>query len=92
MRLVEELQNEIYRQDVRYGETFGGTMRVGRIRLGVACLEDEVEEVRLAWREDRRTESLPVASYANVREEALQVAALALRLVRQIDAENEEGS
>lgn len=80
---TEELKDEMSRQDVKHGTRFNAGSALGRIRLGVACLEDEVEETRNAWREDRRT-----GHYRHTREEALQVAAVAMRLVRQIDQEH----
>ena len=82
MSLRDELDGEVRRQDAKHGTEFNAASPLGRIRLGVACLEDEVEETRNAWRDDRKTWDFP-----NVREEALQVAAVALRLVRQIDRE-----
>lgn len=81
-RLQEQLDDEVRRQDAKHGTEFNAGTALGRVRLGVACLEDEVEETRNAWREDRKTWDFP-----HVREEALQVAAVALRLVRQIDRE-----
>jgi len=80
-RLLTELDREVIRQDAKHGPTFNAASELGRVRLGVACLEDEVEETRDAWREDRRT-----GDWSHTREEALQVAAVALRLVRQIDS------
>lgn len=59
-------------QDRRYGP-FGTD--VGGVRLAVACLEDEVAEVRAAWREERRDDGWP-----HTCEEAAQVAAVAMRL------------
>lgn len=79
MRLVE-LEDEIVRQDQLHGRRFDAESELGQIRLGVACLEDEAVETRNAWREERK-----VDGWAKVREEALQTAAVALRLVRQID-------
>lgn len=48
---------------------------VGGVRLAVACLEDEVAEVRQAWRDERRT-----VAWSATTEEAVQVAAVAVRL------------
>lgn len=79
--IAEELSAEVSRQDALYGP-FGGQMPVGRLRLGVAVLQDECDEVLEAWAADRKT-----GDWSHTREESLQVAAVAMRLVRQIDAE-----
>lgn len=71
----EELAAEIDRQDEKHGR-FEGT-RLGRQRLALACLEDEVEEAKEAWREERGCE-VPHAT----RDEVLQVAAVAMRALR----------
>lgn len=84
-----DLVREIDRQDAKHGPTFNAGSALGRIRLGIACLEDEVRETLDAWRDDR---GRPVTDggWIHTREEALQVAALAMRLVRQIDAETHD--
>lgn len=74
-----ELGDEIARQDYRYG-LFGVDSDLGRLRLGIACLEDEVTEARDAWREERRK-----SHWCHTREELLQVAAVAIRCIRLID-------
>ena len=84
-RLRDELLHEVWRQDAKHGPTFNAASELGQVRLGVACLEDEVNETRDAWREDLRS-----GDWSHTREEALQVAALALRLVRQIDSFQEQ--
>jgi hypothetical protein len=78
----DELAAEVARQDAKHGAKFNAESAMGRVRLGVACLEDEVSEVLGAWRKERRS-----GQWAETREEVLQVAALAIRLVRQIDVE-----
>lgn len=71
---VDWLVREIENQDRQYGRFENST---GGMRLGVACLEDEVREVRDAWREGRHS-----LSWFELRQEAIQVAAVAMRLVR----------
>jgi hypothetical protein len=70
-----ELRREIRRQDEKHGP-FEGT-RLGRSRLAVACLEDEVRETAEAWREERG-----VPGWPKTRAEVIQVAAVAIRAVR----------
>jgi len=74
--LLAEIAREVARQDEKHGP-FDGASRLGTSRLAVACLEDEVEEVRLAWRAERKADT-----FAHTREEAIQVAAVAIRAVR----------
>ncbi len=73
--MIELLSGEIARQDARHGE-FTGTP-LGRSRLAIACLEDEVAEVLQAWRDERR-----VVGWDMTRNEVLQVAAVAVRALR----------
>jgi hypothetical protein len=75
--LMGDLTAEIERQDVKHGP-FTGTP-LGRTRLAIACLEDEVREARDAWREDREADGWP-----HLREELLQVAAVAVRAIRDL--------
>jgi hypothetical protein len=74
--LIYRLLQEIARQDDKHGR-FSGTTQLGRSRLGLACLEDEVAEALQAWREERRA-----PTFENTRAEVLQVATVALRLLR----------
>lgn len=69
------LMVEIARQDEKHGP-FGGTV-LGRSRLAIACLEDEVAEAREAWRSERKA-----LTWDATREEVLQVAAVAMRALR----------
>lgn len=78
-RLVLECAREMERQDAKHGP-FEGASMLGMTRLAVACLEDEVDEVRSAWREECKA-----PDWAHTREEALQVAAVALRFVQALD-------
>jgi hypothetical protein len=73
--LMFALRDEVERQDHKHGP-FEGT-RLGRSRLALACLEDEVAEARLAWRQERHT-----GGWAATRTEVLQVAAVAIRTLR----------
>ena len=67
------------RQDEKYAP-FGSD--VATVRLAIACMEDEVREVRQAWQEWHQR-----PDWFNVRTEAVQLAAVALRLVRDIGVE-----
>lgn len=84
--LLRDLRHEVWRQDEKHGPEFNGASALGKIRLGVACVEDEARETRKAWRKDKRAFLRGEHDWLRTREEALQTAAVALRLVRQIDA------
>lgn len=73
--LIYRLLVEVARQDEKHGP-FQGTV-LGRARLAIACLEDEVREVRESWRRERGE-----AAWDATREEMLQVAAVAIRALR----------
>ena len=66
---------EIERQDEKHGP-YQGTI-LGRSRLALATLEDEVEEALEAWRGERKA-----LTWDATREEVLQVAAVAIRTLR----------
>jgi hypothetical protein len=74
-KLLEELEAEVARQDRKHGP-FEGTP-LGRSRLAIACLEDEVREAGEAWRDER-----PARGWNHTRAEVLQVAAVAIRGIR----------
>ena len=76
LRVVRE---EMTRQDKKYAPF---TSDVATVRLAIACMEDEVREVREAWQEWHQR-----PDWLNVRTEATQLAAVALRLVRDIGVE-----
>jgi hypothetical protein len=76
--LLADLAAEIERQDRKYGP-FTGTTVLGQSRLAIACLEDEITEVKDAWRSERRA-----AGWEHTEEELLQVAAVAMRALRDI--------
>ena len=69
----ELVRREVERQRAKYGPFSDG---VGGMRLAVAVLEDEVAEVRDAWRSERRA-----SHWGATHSEALQVAAVAVRLL-----------
>lgn len=73
--LTYRLLVEIARQDEKHGP-FEGT-KLGRSRLALARLEDEVQEAKDAWRSER--EGL---LWERTRDEVLQVAAVAMRALR----------
>ena len=73
--LLEALEAEMHRQDVKHGPFQGS--RLGRARLALACLEDEVAEAKQAWRDERKA-----PAWDEARTEVLQVAAVAMRAVR----------
>jgi hypothetical protein len=74
--LLRELEVEVERQDAKHGP-FEGT-RLGASRLALACLQDEVDEALKAW----RTERAHQGEWAHTRMEVLQVAAVAIRAIR----------
>lgn len=71
---LDALLNEISRQDRAYGPFRSD---VAGVRLAAAVLEDETREVRGAWRSERKTDGWDATTT-----EALQAAAVALRLIR----------
>jgi len=79
--LLDELEREIRRQDEIHQSGYPAT-REG-IRLGIATAEDELEEARLAWRDER--EGAPCMLHT--REELLQLAAVVMRTVRSLGGE-----
>jgi hypothetical protein len=80
------VQAEIARQDSLHPAGYPAT-RDGT-RLGIAAIEDELEEAKSAWRAERcrcGTPACTCSTWAATREELLQIAAVALRTVRSID-------
>lgn len=73
--LIYELMREIERQDDKHGP-YQGTI-LGRSRLALATLEDEVAEALEAWRSERKA-----LHWNDTREEVMQVAAVAIRSIR----------
>ena len=73
-QVAREVAREVERQDATYGPFADD---VASVRLAVACLEDEVREVREAWDKWKRRPDWDL-----LRREAIQVAALASRLAR----------
>lgn len=74
--LIYALMEEVERQDRKHGP-FSSRTILGRSRLALACLEDEVEEAKQAWRDERKA-----AHWDETRAEVLQVAAVAIRTLR----------
>lgn len=70
------LMREVARQDQKHGP-FKGATQLGRSRLALACLEDEVAEALQAWRDERKA-----TTWDHTRQEVLQVAAVAIRALR----------
>jgi len=80
---------EIERQDSFHD---GYTATRDSLRLALATVEDEVQESLDAWREDRCKCGVPQCScsrWPHLREEALQAAAIIVRMVRAIDTHQE---
>lgn len=80
-KTLEILAKVIKEQNAKYGPF---PADISGMRLAVACLEDEVAEVLQAWREERRTHQRDDGlrgTWQETAEEALQVAAVAMRLV-----------
>jgi hypothetical protein len=73
--LLYELRAEITRQDGKHGP-FEGT-RLGASRLALACIEDELNEAYDAWRDERQA-----GVFEHTRTEVLQIAAVAIRAIR----------
>lgn len=82
------LLDEIDRQDAKHGP-FSGS-RLGRQRLSLACVEDELREALSAWQMEKRTATLPDGVEGgfipspghSAAEELLQTAAVAMRAIR----------
>jgi len=73
--LIGQLIVEIARQDAKHGP-YEGTV-LGRSRLALGTLEDEVREALEAWRSERQA-----LTWNATRAEVLQVAAVAIRTLR----------
>lgn len=84
--LLYILGREMIRQDEIHPDGYPAT-RDG-VRLGIAAAEDELAETREAWIEDRCKCCVPRcehASWEHVRSEAIQAAAVLMRMVRSIN-------
>lgn len=73
--LTYRLLTEIARQDEKHGPYEGTAL--GRSRLALATLQDEVAEALAAWRSERWG-----LNWKDTRDEVLQVAAVAMRTLR----------
>jgi hypothetical protein len=81
MIAINDLQEEIVNQDGNHPESYPYD-RNG-VRLGIAALEDEVNEVYEEWRNHKRH----LGNCVNeIRSELLQVAAIAMRMIRELDS------
>ena len=84
--LIDQLNAEIRRQDKKHGR-IGGDSDYGRARLGIACVQDEVDEALEAWRDDKKraADDLPaLGRFFDTKAELMQVAAVAIRVIRDI--------
>jgi hypothetical protein len=82
--VVRAVLERLYNHDQRMGCNWTAT-RNG-LRLGLAALEDETAEALAAWRDDRRRDG-----WAETRDEVLDVAAVAFRLLRALVNPGEGG-
>jgi hypothetical protein len=87
-RLMLDLQEEIDRQDgIAAAAGYGYPFTRNGVRLGIAALEDELKEVRDdVWRPNKNKLG-DVAGW--LREELLQLAAVAVRVAREIPGEKQ---
>lgn len=74
------LRAEVLRQDQKYGPFASD---VATVRLAVACAEDEVRKTLQAWQERHKR-----PDWRSVRAASVQLAAVALRLARDIGVED----
>lgn len=72
--MLDALLSEVARQDRAYGRF---SPDVSGVRLAAAALEDEAEETRRSWRDERKRDGWPETIV-----EAIQTAAVAIRLAR----------
>jgi hypothetical protein len=73
------VRQEVARQDASYG-AFDSS--IGGMRLAVACLQDEASECFDAWQNWKRR-----PDWHQLRGEAVQLAAVAHRLARDVEVE-----
>jgi hypothetical protein len=73
--ILEAMLDEIERQDEKHGP-FTGT-RLGRSRLALAAIEDELDEAYEAWRDERQA-----PEWILTQGEVIQIAAVAVRALR----------
>jgi NTP pyrophosphatase (non-canonical NTP hydrolase) len=79
---MADLATEICKQDSLHAEGYPYT-RNG-VRLGIAALEDELGEVWQEWNNSKRALG---NARSELRAELMQVAAIAMRIIRSLDAE-----
>lgn len=86
LKLVgKKVSDEIGRQDRMYGQFNAANNQV--VRFGIALLWDELAEAQLAW-EAGRVKGDSRGDMSDVRFELIEIAALAMRLARDIDADD----
>lgn len=73
-------------QDRKYDAPLGPDVIL--VRGAIGFLQDEIEEARQAWHEDSRPGSEP---WARTAEEVMQVAAIAMRLLRDLGVGRRHG-
>jgi hypothetical protein len=73
--LLRAVVLEIEGQDLKHGPFEGS--RLGRSRLALACIQDELREAEQAWRDERKQ-----SIWTNSQVELIQVAAVAIRALR----------
>lgn len=84
--IMDDLRSEVVRQDKAHPAGYPYT-RDG-MRLGIASLDDETEEVWEQWREMKRRlfdGTTTALDKSFLREEIMQVMAVGYRMVRSID-------
>lgn len=82
---AERLTAEIARQETEWGPF---TPHRPSVRLGFACLEDELKEALEAYEDDRHDDFCGLG-FIHTQEELIQVAAIACRLVEAFNGGSE---
>lgn len=83
--MAGRLMAEIARQEAEWGPF---TPRRPSVRLGFACLEDELKEAFEAYEDDRHDDFCGLG-FVHTQEELIQVAAIACRLVEAFNGGSE---
>ena len=78
--ILRMLRLAVDHQDRRYGPF---TPDVSGVRLALACLEDEVDEAKDAWRSERKPRR-GTKAWATTTAEVMDVAAVSVRLLRDM--------
>lgn len=85
-RLTDQILSRVWVQDDKHGP-FDRATSVASVRLAIACLEDEIKETKKAWRKERKA-----PHWNRTCDEALDVAAIAFRILRDIEDAMQEPS